>query len=62
VFAALLKFIEDSAGIVLVPDLTRVAALGIGAWLGEWGNWVGLVTFLALGAAVYWDARRERAG
>jgi putative OPT family oligopeptide transporter len=62
VFAALLKFIEDSAGIVLVPDLTRVAALGIGAWLGEWSNWVGLTTFLVLGAAVYWDARRERAG
>jgi len=61
VFAALLKFIEDSAGIVLVPDLTRVATLGIGAWLGEWGNWVGLTTFLLLGAAVYWDARREKA-
>lgn len=60
VLAALLKFIEDSAGIVLVPDLTRVATLGIGAWLGEWGNWVGLVTFLALGAAVYLDARREK--
>lgn len=61
VLAALLKFLEDSAHVVLVPDLTRVAALGIGAWLGSWGNWIGLATFLLLGAAVYWDAHRERA-
>ena len=61
VLAALLKFLEESAHIVLVPDLTRVAALGIGAWMGAWGNWVGLGTFLLLGAAVYWDAHREKA-
>ena len=61
VLAALLKFLEESAHIVLVPDLTRVATLGIGAWLGEWGNWLGLGTFLLLGLAVYWDAHRERA-
>jgi putative OPT family oligopeptide transporter len=61
VLAALLKFIEDSAHMVLVPDLTRVVALGIGAWLGTWSNWIGLGTFLLLGAAVYWDAHRERA-
>ena len=60
VLAALLKFVEDSAGVVLVPDLTRVARLGIGAWLSAWGNWLGLATFLLLGAAVYWDARREQ--
>jgi len=61
VLAALLKFIEDSAHIVLVPDLTRVATLGIGAWMGAWSNWIGLGTFLLLGSAVYWDAHRERA-
>jgi putative OPT family oligopeptide transporter len=61
VLAALLKFIEDSAGIVLVKDLTTVATLGIGPWLSAWGNWIGLATFLLLGAGVYWDARREKA-
>jgi putative OPT family oligopeptide transporter len=59
VLSALLKFIEDSTHRVLVPDLTQVTALGIGAWLGSWGNWLGLGTFLLLGAAVFWDARRE---
>jgi len=60
VLAALLKFVEDSAGVVLVPDLTRVATLGIGAWLAAWSNWVGLAAFALLGAAVLWDASRER--
>ena len=60
VLAALLKFIEDSAGIVLVKDLTTVATLGIGTWLSAWGNWLGLATFLLLGAGVYWDAHREK--
>jgi putative OPT family oligopeptide transporter len=59
VFAALLRFVEDSAGIVIVPDLTEAAFLGIGAWLGSWGNWLGLAVFLLLGAYVYWDSYRE---
>ena len=61
VLSALLRFIEDSAGVTIVPDLTTVGALGIGAWIGAWGNWIGLATFLLLGGAVYWDAHRERA-
>jgi putative OPT family oligopeptide transporter len=61
VLSALLKFIEDSTHRVLIPDLTEIAFRGIGAWLGAWSNWIGLATFLLLGAAVYWDARRERA-
>ena len=61
VLAALLKFVEDSAHVTIVPDLTRIAAAGAGPWLEAWGNWVGLGVFLLLGAGVYWDARRERA-
>ena len=60
VFAALLRFTEDSMGWTLVPDLTEVAFLGMGAWLGHWGNWLGLFVFLALAVYVYWDAWRER--
>jgi hypothetical protein len=59
VLAALLKFVEDSAHVTIVPDLTRVAALGLGPWLAAWGNWIGLAVFLALGAGVYWDSWRE---
>ena len=62
VLAALLKFVEDSAHVVIVPDLTRIAALGLGPWLDAWGNWVGLAVFLLLGAGVYWDSRREKVG
>jgi putative OPT family oligopeptide transporter len=61
VLAALLKFIEDSAHVAIVPDLTTLKALGLGAWLEAWGNWTGLAAFLALGACVYWDSRREKA-
>ena len=61
VLAALLRFIEGSAGVTVVPDLTTVGALGLGAWIGAWGNWLGLGVFLLLGVAVYWDARREKA-
>jgi putative OPT family oligopeptide transporter len=57
VLAALLRFIEDSRGISIVPDLTALGAFG--AWLGSWSNWLGLALFLALGAWVYWDSRRE---
>ena len=59
VLAALLKFVEDTAHVVIVPDLTRIGALGIGAWIDAWGNWLGLGVFLLLGAAVFWDAWRE---
>jgi putative OPT family oligopeptide transporter len=60
VFAALLRFLEDSLGKTIVPDLTGAAFLGIGAWLESWGNWLGLVVFLLLGAYVYWDSYREK--
>jgi putative OPT family oligopeptide transporter len=60
VLAALLKFVEDSAHLTIVPDLTRIAALGLGPWLEAWGNWMGLAVFLLLGAGVYWDSWRER--
>ena len=61
VLAALLRFVGESAGIVIVPDLTKVAMLGIGAWLEVWGNWLGIVLFLLLGAYVYGDSHAERA-
>ena len=57
VLAALLKFVEDSTGRTLVPDLTRVP--GIGTWMSAWGNWLGLAVFLALGAFVYFSSKRE---
>jgi putative OPT family oligopeptide transporter len=59
VFAALLRFFEDSRGAAFVPDLAQAPL--IGPFLaGEGGNWLGLAVFLALGAWVYWDSRRER--
>ena len=57
VLAALLKFVEDSTGRTLVPDLTAVP--GVGTWLSAWGNWLGLAVFLALAAFVYVSSRRE---
>lgn len=60
VFAALLKFLEDSFRVTIIPDLTKLTALGIGAWLSNWGNWLGLGAFLVLSAFVYWDSHRER--
>lgn len=56
VLAALLRFIEDSTGKTLVPDLPKF----FGPWMETWGNWMGLVIFLALGIGVYWDSRREK--
>jgi putative OPT family oligopeptide transporter len=58
VFSALLRFIEDSTGRVIVPDMTKIA--GVGTWLETWGNWVGLIVFVLLAVGLYWDARRER--
>jgi putative OPT family oligopeptide transporter len=58
VLAALLKFLEDSAKVSIIPDLTALP--GLGGVLSAWGNWLGLFLFLALGAAVFWDSWRER--
>jgi len=58
VLAALLKFVEDSAKVSIVPDLTAMP--GLGPWLSDWGNWIGLLLFLLLGGAVFWDSWRER--
>jgi putative OPT family oligopeptide transporter len=55
VLAALLRFVEDSTGRAIVPDLSR--APGLGPWIAAWGNWTGLAVFLALGAGVYWYSR-----
>jgi putative OPT family oligopeptide transporter len=57
VLAALLRFVEESTGATLVPDLTQ--APGLGAWIAAWGNWTGLGVFLALGLGVYWYSRRQ---
>jgi putative OPT family oligopeptide transporter len=57
VLAALLRFVEESTGRHLVPDLTQVP--GLGAWTLAWGNWSGLAVFLALGAGVYWHSHRH---
>jgi putative OPT family oligopeptide transporter len=57
VLAALLRFVEDSTGTRIVPDLAQ--APGLGVWIAAWGNWTGLVLFLALGAGVYWQSRRQ---
>jgi hypothetical protein len=61
VLAAVLRFLEDSWGTTLVPDLAGVGLLGLGHWLSEWGNSLGVVVFLGLAAWVYWDSRREPA-
>jgi len=60
VFAALLRFLEDTYGWHLVPDLTKLP--GLGGWLATWGNWNGLAVFALLSAFVYAVARRERVG
>jgi putative OPT family oligopeptide transporter len=57
VLAALLRFVEDSTGTRIVPDLTQ--APGLGPWIAAWGNWTGLAVFLALGVGVYWYSRRQ---
>ena len=59
VMAALLRFLEESTGTRIVPDLTQ--APGVGPWIAAWGNWTGLAVFLALGVGVYWYSRRQAA-
>jgi uncharacterized oligopeptide transporter (OPT) family protein len=56
VFSALLRFLEDSTGRTIVPDLTKIA----GPWLESWHNWMGLGAFLLLSAGLWWDAHREK--
>lgn len=58
VLAALLKFIEDSMKVSIVPDLTKVA--GIGTFLESSSNWLGLIVFLLLAAFLYWDSWKEK--
>jgi putative OPT family oligopeptide transporter len=58
VLAAVLKFVEDSAGVSFVPDLATSSL--VGPWIAAWGNWLGLLAFLLLGLAVYLDSCRER--
>jgi putative OPT family oligopeptide transporter len=57
VLAALLRFIEDSWQVSVIPDLVKI----LGPWLDEWSNWLGLVMFLLLAIGLYVDARREKA-
>ncbi len=57
VLAALLRFIEDSWKVSIIPDLVKT----LGPWLGEWGNWLGLIMFLLLAVGIYWDSHREKA-
>jgi putative OPT family oligopeptide transporter len=58
VLAAFLKFLEDTTHSHLIPDLTAWGAFG--AFVGAWGNWIGLVVFLLLAWGLYWDACREK--
>jgi len=56
VLAALLRFIEDSWKVSLIPDLTKTA----GPWLQQWHNWIGLIMFILLATGLYLDAHREK--
>jgi putative OPT family oligopeptide transporter len=56
VLAALLRFIEDSWKITLVPDLVKIS----GPWLQEWHNWLGLAMFVLLSIGLYIDSHREK--
>ncbi len=56
VLAALLRFIEDSWKVTIIPDLVKIA----GPWLAEWHNWLGLIMFLLLATGLYLDAHREK--
>jgi len=61
VLAAVLRFIDDSAGTKIMPALDLTALGGLGPFLAAWGNWLGLLAFIVLGLWVYWDARKETA-
>ena len=60
VVAALLRYLEDETGVAIVPDLTTLP--GLGPFLADWGNWIGLAAFLGLGAFVYRVSRRAAPG
>jgi putative OPT family oligopeptide transporter len=51
VLAALLRWLESQTGAHIVPDIANV---------GNFGNWLGLGSFVALCAYMYWDARRAK--
>jgi putative OPT family oligopeptide transporter len=57
VLAALLRFIEDSWKVSIIPDLVKI----LGSRLEEWSNWLGMVMFLLLTIGLYLDAHREKA-
>jgi putative OPT family oligopeptide transporter len=56
VLSALLRFIEDSWKVMIIPDLVKIS----GPWLQEWHNWIGLLMFLLLTSGLYLDSRREK--
>jgi hypothetical protein len=56
VFAALLRFFEDRYKTSLIPDMTTHMPF---LSTDQWGNWLGLVMFLALGGFVYFMSHRE---
>jgi putative OPT family oligopeptide transporter len=56
VLAALLRFIEDSWKVTIIPDLVKIS----GPWLPAWHNWIGLIVFLLLAIGLYVDAHREK--
>jgi putative OPT family oligopeptide transporter len=58
VLTALLRFVEDSAHVHIIPEITHLG--GFGVFVGAWGNWIGLVVFLLLAWGLYWDACREK--
>ena len=51
VIDALIKYISDSYGVSLIPDLNNT---------GVFGNWLGLIVFLLLAGFLYWDSRRTK--
>jgi uncharacterized oligopeptide transporter (OPT) family protein len=58
VFSALLRFVEDSRGVTIVPDLTKLG--GFGAGLASVSNGLGLAVFLGLCLWVFWVSWREK--
>ena len=51
VIDALIKYVSDSYGITLAPDLNNT---------GVFGNWLGLIVFVLLGIFLYWDSHRAK--